>query len=262
MTEIAQPLESSLRLTRRALVGSLALGAGGLLTGCDALNANQRFRDTLRLAETGNMAVHRLMGGRSGLAREYSPRDIGHAFPANGTRMPDDPVYQREAATAFADWTLAIDGLVERPTRFALGQIRAMPRQTQITRHDCVEGWSAIGKWTGVNLSYLLDQVGLRDSARYLVFHCADTLRAGPYYESIDMVDARHPQSMIAWALNDALLPVGNGAPLRLRVERQLGYKHAKYVRRIEAVADYRLAYGGGGGYWEDAAGYEWYAGI
>ncbi|WP_430387238.1 molybdopterin-dependent oxidoreductase [Blastomonas fulva] len=249
-------------ITRRALVGSLGVAAGGLLSGCDALNANPGWRDTLRLAETGNMAVQRALLGQDGLAREYSPRDIGRSVPANGTRTPSDADYRRQAATGFADWTLAIDGLVEKPTRFALGQIRAMPRQTQITRHDCVEGWSAIGKWTGVNLAALLDAVKVRESARYLVFHCADTLRAGPYYESIDMVDARHPQTMIAWALNDELLPIGNGAPLRLRVERQLGYKHAKYIRRIEAVADYRLSYGGGGGYWEDAAGYEWYAGI
>ncbi|WP_017669445.1 molybdopterin-dependent oxidoreductase [Blastomonas sp. AAP53] len=249
-------------LTRRALVGSLAVASGGLLSGCDALNANQGWRDTLRLAEDGNMAVQRALLGSGALAREYSPRDIGRSVPANGTRAPADADYLRQAASSFSDWTLAIDGLVERPTRFALGQIRSLPRQTQITRHDCVEGWSAIGKWTGVNLGLLLDRVKVRDSARYLVFHCADSLRAGPYYESIDMADARHPQTMIAWALNDELLPIGNGAPLRLRVERQLGYKHAKYVRRIEAVADYRLSYGGGGGYWEDAAGYEWYAGI
>jgi DMSO/TMAO reductase YedYZ molybdopterin-dependent catalytic subunit len=256
------PKPGSNILTRRALVGSLAVGSGALLTGCDALNANPKWRDTLRLAEDGNMALQRTLLGQDGLAREYSPRDISRSVPANGTRAPADADYMRQAATGFSDWTLTIDGLVEKPTRFALGQIRAMPRQTQITRHDCVEGWSAIGKWTGVNLSTLLDTVRVRDSARYLVFHCADTLRAGPYYESIDMVDARHPQTMMAWALNDELLPIGNGAPLRLRVERQLGYKHAKYVRRIEAVADYRLSYGGGGGYWEDAAGYEWWAGI
>jgi DMSO/TMAO reductase YedYZ molybdopterin-dependent catalytic subunit len=249
-------------LTRRALVGSLGIAAGGLLTGCDALNANQDWRETLRLAETGNMAVQRGLLGRNGLAREYGPRDISRSVPPNGTRVPADAAYTRQAANGFSDWTLSIDGLVERPTRFALGQIRSMPRQTQITRHDCVEGWSAIGQWTGVNLKVLLDAVQVQPAARYLVFHCADTLRAGPYYESIDMVDALHPQTMIAWALNGELLPIGNGAPLRLRVERQLGYKHAKYIRRIEAVADYRLAYGGGGGYWEDAAGYEWYAGI
>lgn len=253
---------ASTLLTRRALVGSLGLVAGGLLTGCDALNANPGWRETLRLAETGNMALQRAMLGRDGLAREYGLRDISRSVPANGTRVPSDAEYTRQAASGFSDWTLVIDGLVEKPTRFALGQIRAMPRQTQITRHDCVEGWSAIGQWTGVNLGTLLDAVEVKPSARYLVFHCADSLRAGPYYESIDMVDARHPQTIIAWALNGELLPIGNGAPLRLRVERQLGYKHAKYVRRIEAVADYRLAYGGGGGYWEDAAGYEWYAGI
>ncbi|MGQ3241812.1 molybdopterin-dependent oxidoreductase, partial [Shinella sp.] len=156
-------------ITRRTLVGSLGVAAGGLLSGCDALNANPGWRDTLRLAETGNMAVQRALLGRDGLAREYSPRDIGRSVPANGTRTPSDADYRRQAATGFADWTLAIDGLVEKPTRFALDQIRAMPRQTQITRHDCVEGWSAIGKWTGVNLAALLDVVKVRESARYLV---------------------------------------------------------------------------------------------
>jgi DMSO/TMAO reductase YedYZ molybdopterin-dependent catalytic subunit len=137
-----------------------------------------------------------------------------------------------------------------------------MPTRTQITRHDCVEGWSAIGKWHGVPLKMLLDAAGLRESARFIVFHCADRFGALPYYESIDLVDAFHPQTILAWALNDALLPVPNGAPLRLRVERQLGYKHAKYVERVEAVASLASVGGGRGGYWEDVADYEWYAGI
>ena len=139
----------------------------------------------------------------------------------------------------------------------------AMPKRTQITRHDCVEGWSAIGKWTGVPLKLLLDAAGLKSSARYIVFHCADKMSNGAmYYESIDLVDAMHPQTMLAWALNDSILPIGNGAPLRLRVERQLGYKQAKYIQRVEAVASLDQVYGGKGGYWEDGAGYEWYAGI
>jgi DMSO/TMAO reductase YedYZ molybdopterin-dependent catalytic subunit len=111
----------------------------------------------------------------------------------------------------------------------------------------------------------LLDAAGLRSSARYLVFHCADLyggVGGKPYYESIDLIDAFHPQTIMAWALNDQRIPVGNGAPLRLRVERQLGYKHAKYVERIEAVASLDGIYGGKGGYWEDDHGYQWYAGI
>jgi DMSO/TMAO reductase YedYZ molybdopterin-dependent catalytic subunit len=158
---------------------------------------------------------------------------------------------------------LRIDGAVARPQVFSLAQIRAMPTRSQITRHDCVEGWSAIGKWTGAPLKLMLNAAGLRQDARYIVFHCADQMGNGAlYYESIDLIDAFHPQTILAWGLNDQILPVGNGAPLRLRVERQLGYKQAKYVERIEAVADLSLIGGGKGGYWEDGAGYEWYAGT
>ena len=137
-----------------------------------------------------------------------------------------------------------------------------MPSRTQITRHDCVEGWSAIGKWTGVQLGRLLKQVGLQPNVRFIVFHCADNFDGTPYYESIDLVDAFHPQTLLAYAMNGEPLSIGHGAPLRLRVERQLGYKHAKYVMRVEAVALLSGMGGGQGGYWEDAADYYWYAGI
>ena len=148
-----------------------------------------------------------------------------------------------------------------------LAELRAQPARTQITRHDCVEGWSSIGKWTGARLAPLLDRAGLKPNARYLVFHCADTLDfsapagTGRYYESIDLIDAYHPQTILAYEMNDATLPVRHGAPVRLRVERQLGYKHAKYILRLEAVADYAHLGRGKGGFWEDR-GYEWYAGI
>ena len=172
------------------------------------------------------------------------------------------PVLLRDGG--FADYRLVVDGLVERPLSLSLAELRALPARTQITRHDCVEGWSSIGKWTGARLAPLLDRAGLKPQARYLVFHCADSLADGPhgrYYESIDLIDARHPQTILAYEMNDALLPVKHGAPLRLRVERQLGYKHAKYVMRIEAVESFAHIHGGKGGFWEDR-GYEWYAGI
>jgi DMSO/TMAO reductase YedYZ molybdopterin-dependent catalytic subunit len=143
-----------------------------------------------------------------------------------------------------------------------------MPSRTQITRHDCVEGWSAIAKWTGVPLARVLDLARPLPAARFVVFHCADPMdgsdQAAPgstYYESLDLDEARHPQTILAYAVNDAPLPVQNGAPLRLRVERQLGYKHAKYLMRIELVERLDNIRGGKGGYWEDL-GYEWYAGI
>jgi DMSO/TMAO reductase YedYZ molybdopterin-dependent catalytic subunit len=161
----------------------------------------------------------------------------------------------------FADWKLVVDGLVEQAGAWSLEQLRALPSRTQITRHDCVEGWSAIGQWTGVPLAQLLAVVKPQPGARYVVFHCADSFGSAPYYESIDMDDAFHPQTLLAYMLNDKTLPVTNGAPLRLRVERQLGYKHAKYVMRLELVDDFSRIGGGQGGYWEDQ-GYQWYAGI
>jgi DMSO/TMAO reductase YedYZ molybdopterin-dependent catalytic subunit len=250
-------------ITRRALIGGFAIGGGALLTGCDKLGQNESFRNLLTLGEKGNFAIQRSLQSRMALAREFGPEHLSPIFRANGTREPEGNAYAQHSASKFANWRLAIDGLVSRPQSFSMDQLRSMPARTQITRHDCVEGWSAIGKWTGVPLKMLLDAAGLKTSARYLVFHCADMMRGeNPYYESIDLIDAFHPQTIIAWALNDAVLPVGNGAPLRLRVERQLGYKQAKYVERIEAVDDLTKVYRGKGGYWEDGAGYEWYAGL
>ncbi len=250
-------------ITRRALISSATVGSGLLLSGCDRLGQSEGFRDLLSLGEKGNFAIQRSLQGRMAMAREFAAEDMSPVFRANGTREPVGADYASHVAGKFADWRLGIDGLVARPQSLSLTAIRAMPARTQITRHDCVEGWSAIGKWTGVPLKLLLDAAGLRTQARYLVFHCADKMGNGAmYYESIDLVDALHPQTILAWALNDTLLPVANGAPLRLRVERQLGYRHAKYVQRIEAVASLDQLYGGKGGYWEDGAGYEWYAGI
>jgi DMSO/TMAO reductase YedYZ molybdopterin-dependent catalytic subunit len=178
--------------------------------------------------------------------------------------MPRNPKYLALAAGGFADYRLQVDGLVEQPAVFSLADLRALPSRTQITRHDCVEGWSAIGKWKGAKLAALLDKVRAKPAARFVVFYCADPMEddgRSPYYESIDMEDAYHPQTIMAYELNDSTLPVPNGAPLRLRVERQLGYKHAKYVMHIELVDSFAKIAGGKGGYWEDN-GYEWYAGI
>ncbi|HVQ08413.1 MAG TPA: molybdopterin-dependent oxidoreductase [Allosphingosinicella sp.] len=246
-------------ITRRTLIVG---GAGALLAGCDKLSDSPAFRDMLRGGEGLTMRAQRLITSRTAMAREFSAADMSPVFRSNGSSNPGTADYQRLAAGRFADWRLIVDGLVRRPLSLSLGEIGRMPRRTQITRHDCVEGWSAIGKWTGVPLSLLLDQAGLRDEARYIVFHCADRFGDLPYYESIDLVDAFHPQTILAWALNDRLLPIPNGAPLRLRVERQLGYKHAKYLMRIEARDSLAGLHGGRGGYWEDVADYEWYAGI
>jgi DMSO/TMAO reductase YedYZ molybdopterin-dependent catalytic subunit len=250
-------------ITRRGLVTGLAIGAGGLLSGCDKLGQNAQFRELLKTGEHGNYAIQRLLQDRTALAEEFAPNQRSPVFRANGTRMPGGADYARHLAAGFTDWRLVVDGAVARPQSLSMGEVKAMPARQQITRHDCVEGWSAIAKWTGVPLKLLLDQAGVSRQARFVVLHCADPQSNGTmYYESIDLLDAYHPQTMLAWAINDELLPVQNGAPLRLRVERQLGYKQAKYVQRIEAVTSLAGVYGGGGGYWEDAAGYEWYAGL
>ncbi|HLN25512.1 MAG TPA: molybdopterin-binding protein [Patescibacteria group bacterium] len=234
-----------------------------LLGGCDRLSASPTVQNLLSNAEDVNRWLQRQLIGGHAMAREYSDADLSPQFRANGSTDPDDPTYRRFAAKGFVDWRLEVDGLVDRPARLSLAELRQWPARTQITRHDCVEGWSCIGKWTGVKLADVLRHVGLRPGARYVVFHCADSLEGSPdrYYESIDMVDAAHPQTILAYAMNDQPLPIAHGAPLRLRVERQLGYKMAKYIMRIEVVDDLSQIGGGRGGYWEDR-GYEWYAGI
>ena len=252
-----------IRLTRRRLIGSLGAGAGGLLlSGCDKINASPTVQSLLGLGEKATFKAQRIVSDRAALAPEYSAADMSPVFRTNGNRDPGTPEYAAHVANGFADWRLAVDGLVANPLSLSLAQIRGLPRRTQITRHDCVEGWSAIGQWTGLPLGMLLKQAGLRASARYLVFHCADSFGANPYYESIDLIDAFHPQTILAWAMNGQALDVGHGAPLRLRVERQLGYKQAKYVMRVEAVASLAGVGGGKGGFWEDVSGYQWYAGI
>ena len=256
--------KGSIIVPRRRFLGVAAAGAGGLLlSGCDALSENKSFRSILRGGEKLNMASQRLIGDRAGLAREFSESDMSPVFKMNGSTSGDTPEFNAHVASKFVNWRLVIDGLVAKPLSLSLEQLKAMPARTQITRHDCVEGWSAIGKWHGTPLSMLLKAAGLSTKARYLVFHCADQWGPNiPYYESIDIIDGFHPQTILAWGMNGGMLPVGHGAPLRLRVERQLGYKQAKYVMRVEAVDSLAKFYGGKGGYWEDTHDYEWYAGI
>ncbi len=245
---------------RRRLLG---LGAGSLLlSGCDRLTRSPAVTGLLSSAERLTMTAQRIVGDRAALAPEFAAADMSPTFRTNGNVLPADPAYQAHAAAGFADWRLIVDGLVARPLSLSLAQLRALPARTQITRHDCVEGWSAIGRWTGTPLKLLLDAAGLRSAAQYLVFHCADSFGATPYYESIDLIDAFHPQTILAWGMNGTTLPVGHGAPLRLRIERQLGYKQAKFVMRVEAVASLAAVGRGKGGYWEDVSGYQWYAGI
>ncbi len=248
---------------RRFLQRALAAGGALVLSGCDRLSRIEWFAGLLASAEKLTYASQRLLLTRRAMAQEFSEADLSPFFRSNGTSNPRDPAYQALAAAGFADYRLEVGGLVAHPRSYSLAELKALPSRTQITRHDCVEGWSAIGKWKGAPLARVLEAVRPLPSARYVVFFCADPMnaRGQRYYESIDMEDAFHAQTLLAYALNDAPLPIRNGAPIRVRVERQLGYKMAKYVMRIAVVDRLDDIEGGRGGYWEDR-GYEWYAGI
>ena len=224
---------------RRFLLTSAAGVAGVVLGGCDRLSTAPTFRDFLMSTQGLTRRVQRTLLWRGTLAREYSVADISRTFRANGSQDASSlpPEYVKLAQSGFADWRLEVTGLVMRPASFSLGDLRALPARTQITRHDCVEGWSCIGGWTGPQLSTILNRVSPRPNGRFIVFHCADELPryirgANPYYESIDLIDAFHPQTILAYEMNGAPLPLAHGAPLRLRLERQLGYKMAKFLTR------------------------------
>jgi DMSO/TMAO reductase YedYZ molybdopterin-dependent catalytic subunit len=243
---------------RRLFIASAASALAGCGPLSSGLNENGAVRRVLASAEGLN---HALIGTR-GLAREYHERDVDRQFRVNGFATPTDASYTRLLAGNFARYRLVVDGAVERPHAFDLAELDRMPQHTQITRHDCVEGWSAIGKWSGVPVAAVLDAVRPRNDARYLVFRCMDNDGAGNlYYESLDLHQARHPQALLAMRLNDSALDADHGAPVRLRVPTQLGYKSAKWIARIEVVGSFANIATGHGGYWEDQ-GYEWYAGI
>jgi DMSO/TMAO reductase YedYZ molybdopterin-dependent catalytic subunit len=254
------------RRERRGLLraGLAAAAASSGLAGCDALSGNETAVAVLRSAETLSNTVHRALGRRA-MAQEFSPADIAPKFRPNGTTMPVGAAYAAMLASSFADWRLTVDGLVAKPLELSLAQLQAMPSRTQITRHDCVEGWSCIGQWKGVRLSHLLNLAQLKPGAKYVVFHCLDRMQEDDedslYYESVDLDDAFHEQTILAWELNGKPLPLENGAPLRARIERQLGYKQPKYLHRVQVVAHFGDIGEGSGGYWEDQ-GYNWYGGI
>jgi DMSO/TMAO reductase YedYZ molybdopterin-dependent catalytic subunit len=255
---------------RRNLLARLGVGAGAaILSGCDKISQSAGGREFLKKGSALAYRVQRLIAGRNALAAEFSKADIAPVFRANGTLDPDTAAYNAHAANGFRDWKIKVSGLVEHPFELSMQDLRAMPSRTQITRHDCVEGWSCIGEWKGTPLRLVLAHARPKESARYVVFHCADDMGAGSgapaagqfYYESLDLIEAVHPQTILAYDLNGNPLPIANGAPVRLRAERQLGYKMAKYVNGIELVESFAHIRGGNGGYWEDQ-GYAWWAGI
>lgn len=253
------------RLTRRqAIVAGLASVAGVATGGVVASRGRWKelpptYGHILRMADNLTyVAHHTLLPGQS-LAREYTRADIS-TFPAVGTLDPGDPrrpranaIYRALRESHFADWRLSIEGLVSKPTSFSLAELQRLPSRTQITRHMCEEGWSAIAEWTGVPLSRVLEEAGAMPAARFVTFYTHDD-----GIDSIDMMDALHPQTLLAYAMNGNDLPVRHGAPVRLRLETQLGYKSMKYIERI-VVSD---TFNDGGKKGNIQNGWSWYAGI
>jgi len=252
-------------MNRRTLLTGASVAA---LSGCKVLDDARGGTLGAVMASANSLTyrVHRALGGGHTLAPEYTQADIRQGMHPNGSTNPQTADYLALQGNAWADYRLEVGGMVGQTLSLSLADLRAMQAQTQITRHDCVEGWSCIAKWTGVRLGHVLAMATPQAGARFVVFHCFDAIERGLagevlYHESIDMVDATHPQTILAWGVNDEDLPVRNGAPLRVRVERQLGYKMAKYIRRIDLVADFTGLGRERGGYWPDK-GYDWFAGI
>jgi DMSO/TMAO reductase YedYZ molybdopterin-dependent catalytic subunit len=255
------------KISRRTLLTGVAATTGAAaLAACAPFDA-VTGSGVLQTAEGLTRATQRFFLSPSSMAKEFNEADISAYFRANGSVDPTEPDYVALATNGFADWRLKVGGLVERPLELSLADLRAMPSRTQITRHDCVEGWSCVGKWKGVPLAHVLNLAKLKPTARYIVFTCADHLvqtldGTGRYYESHDLEDSFHPQTILAYQMNGETLPIAHGAPLRLRVERQLGYKMAKFIMTIDAVDSFAEIGRGKGGFWEDYAAYQWYAGI
>jgi DMSO/TMAO reductase YedYZ molybdopterin-dependent catalytic subunit len=207
------------------------------------------------IGETLNYASQRLFA-RHSLAREFAPAQISKIPVANEIAPPTE-AFKRLQAGGFADWRLSVGGMVERPASFSLAQLKSYPSHSQITQIACEEGWSYIAQWIGVPLSHVLEVVGNQPQARYVVY---SSIEPG-WWDSIDMADALHPQTFLAYGMNGGEIPVGNGGPLRMRVPRQLGYKSVKFITSL-TVTDSLKAFGKGLGSASPEAGYAWYAGI
>ncbi|MGA7414757.1 MAG: molybdopterin-dependent oxidoreductase [Bryobacteraceae bacterium] len=250
------------KLSRRKLIAGGALA----IAGASGLAAAAKLAERYDLippdggglygpGETLTYAAQRLLTSHS-LAREFSPSQISKTPFANAVDTLGDD-FKRLQEGGFADWRLAVDGMVVRPASFSLAEIKSGPRRSQITHLACEEGWSYIAEWIGVPLSHILDTVGTLPQARYVIYRSIQP----DWWESIDMADALHPQTFLTYGMNGGELPVGFGGPLRLRVPRQLGYKSVKYITRL-TVTDSLKRFGKGLGSSAPEGGYAWYAGI
>jgi DMSO/TMAO reductase YedYZ molybdopterin-dependent catalytic subunit len=253
-------MKTNQQITRRqALIAGLSSVGGLVLSGCSQ-KLPPTYGNILRMGDNFTYAVHRALLPGQSLVKEYSQDDIS-SFPAIGTTNPGDPnnpdsseIYRQLQAGGFTQWRLSIEGLVTRPGTFSLADLKRFPSRTQITRHTCEEGWSAIGEWTGVPLSRVLDEVGLLPTARFVKFSSYDDWAD----DSIDMLDALHPQTLLAYGMNGRELSIPHGGPVRLRVETQMGYRSMKYLQRIVVMDEFD----DGGPKGSIQSGWSWYAGI
>ena len=251
-------MKTRLITRRRAIITGLASAGGLMLTGYSK-DLPPTYGHLLRMGDNLTYAAHRTLLPQHALVREYSQHDIT-SFPATGTTNPGvsaktalGDAYRGLQSGAFGDWRLSVEGRVAKPRTFSLAELKKLTSRTQITRHTCEEGWTAIGQWTGVPLSLVLDAAGILPVARFVLFYSYDD-----WVDSIDLLDALHPQTILAYGMNGRDLPIQHGAPVRLRVERQLGYKSMKYLRRI-VVAD---EFDDGGKKGNIQNGWAWYTGI
>ena len=250
-------MKTKLITRRRALIAGAA-GVGGLILPRFGKDLPPTYGNILRMGDTLTYAAHRTLLPNQSLVREYSRSQIT-SFPATGTTNPGaigrplSDEYRQVQGSGFTGWRLSVEGQVARPQAFTLADLKQLPARTQITRHTCEEGWSAIGEWTGVPVSQVLDAAGILPTARYVVFYSFDD-----WIDCIDLFDALHPQTILAYGMNGEDLPIPHGAPLRLRVERQMGYKSMKYLHHI-VVKD---EFDDGGDKGSIQNGWAWYTGI
>lgn len=243
---------------RKVIIAGLTSVGGLLLSGCFKKPLPPSYGNILRMGDVFTYFAQRTLLPGQHLVREYRRSDIS-SIPATGTINDPNPnipaasvkSYRELERSDFKDWVISVEGSVARPVRYSLEELKKFPNRTQITRHTCEEGWSAIAEWTGVPLRLVLQKAGILPDARFVSFYGHDN-----YAESIDMLDALHPQTILAFGMNGGSLPVQHGAPVRLRVETQIGYKSVKYVHRI-VVTDKFIDPNGDG-----AAGWSWYTGI
>jgi DMSO/TMAO reductase YedYZ molybdopterin-dependent catalytic subunit len=252
-------MKTSGLITRRAAIITGFAAVGGFVLARHPTELPPTYGNLLRMGDTLTYAAHRTLLPGQSLVKEYRASDIT-SFPATGTTNPGSgdkselgDTYRQLEKGSFRDWQLSVEGRVQRPRAFTLHDLQRLPSRTQVTRHTCEEGWTAIGQWTGVPLSALLDAVGIQPTARFVVFYSYDD-----WVDCIDLLDALHPQTILAYGMNGRALPIAHGAPVRLRVERQMGYKSMKYLRRI-VVSD---EFDDGGMKGNIRNGWAWYTGI